>query len=132
MKKIIDWIKSVKDAAEMFFDKAKLHAETRRAMAYFYQAILTDECFKETNTTCIITIEPYGNVFRITETIFMENEKDIEKTWLGAFTHFPGTFLLQIGGDRYCIFNPAKNEMYLQCEFEDEPLLTCIRIDESK
>lgn len=62
----------------------------------------------------MLKITPCGSFYRITRTDYISNLPDNEETWLATYGWHSNGHLIEIGGDRYCIFDTASKSLYLE------------------
>lgn len=61
-----------------------------------------------------LTIKSYGNFYQVTRTEYISNTPEYEETWLATYGWHSNGHLIEIGGDRYCIFDAIAKCMYLE------------------
>ena len=61
----------------------------------------------------MLTIKPYGSLYQITRTDYITNTPECEETWLATYGWHSNGHLIEIGGDRFCIFDAVSKSMYL-------------------
>ena len=62
----------------------------------------------------VLTIKPYGSLFQITKRDIINDEPVQEQTWLATYAWHSNGHLIEIGGDRYCIFDTVTKSLYLE------------------
>lgn len=62
----------------------------------------------------ILTVAPNGSLYQVTRTDYINNEPEVEQTWLAAYGWHSNGHLIEIGGDRYCIFDTVTKSLYLE------------------
>ncbi len=65
-------------------------------------------------TQIIIGVTAYGSLYRISQYYYLKGDLQREKFWIAYYGDAANRLLIEIGGDRYCIFNPARKELYLE------------------
>lgn len=61
-----------------------------------------------------LTIKPHGSFYQVTRTEYVSNTPESEETWLATYGWHSNGHLIEIGGDRYCIFETASKSLYLE------------------
>lgn len=61
-----------------------------------------------------LTIKPYGSLYQVTRIDYVGDVPACENTWLATYGWHSSGHLMEIGGDRYCIFDAASGSMYLE------------------
>lgn len=67
-----------------------------------------------TGVETIIIIKPFGSLYQITRIDYINNAPEYEETWLAAYGWQANGHLIEIGGDRYCIFDTVSKSLYLE------------------
>ncbi|HRO41747.1 MAG TPA: hypothetical protein PL009_02875 [Flavipsychrobacter sp.] len=67
----------------------------------------------------MLTIKPYGSFYQISRTEYISNMPENEETWLATYGWHSNGHLIEIGGDRYCIFDAVSNSLYLETLTEE-------------
>lgn len=67
-----------------------------------------------TGTESILSIKPVGNFYQVTRTDYVSNTPEHEETWLATYGWHSNGHLIEIGSDRYCIFDAGSKTMYLE------------------
>lgn len=67
-----------------------------------------------TGVDTMLTIKPYGSLYQVTRTDYITNIPECEETWLATYGWHSNGHLIEIGGDRFCIFDAAAKSMYLE------------------
>lgn len=62
----------------------------------------------------MLTIKFCGSLYQVTRTDYIANVPEREETWLAAYGWHCNGHLIEIGGDRSCIFDAASKSMYLE------------------
>jgi hypothetical protein len=62
----------------------------------------------------VLRIIPCGSFYKVTRTDYISNTPDNEETWLATYGWHSNGHLIEIGGDRYCIFDTVSKSMYLE------------------
>lgn len=61
-----------------------------------------------------ITIKSCGSIYQVTRADYISDTPECENTWLATYGWHSSGHLMEIGGDRYCIFDAASGFMYLE------------------
>ena len=67
----------------------------------------------------MLTIKPYGSFYQISRTEYISKMPENEETWLATYGWHSNGHLIEIGGDRYCIFDAVSNSLYLETLTEE-------------
>ena len=67
-----------------------------------------------TGIDTMIVIKPYGSLYQITRTDYICNTPQHEETWLAVYGWQSTGHLIELGGDRYCIFETISQSLYLE------------------
>lgn len=62
----------------------------------------------------MLKITACGSLYQVTRTDYVGNTPDTEETWLATYGWHSNGHLIEIGGDRYCIFDTASKLLYLE------------------
>lgn len=62
----------------------------------------------------MLTIKASGSFYKVTCTDYVNNTSIYEAAWLAIYSWNSNGHLIEIGGDRYCIFDTASKSMYLE------------------
>lgn len=62
----------------------------------------------------ILSITSCGSFYKITRTEYISNTPENEETWLATYGWHSNGHLIEIGGDRYCIFDTVSKSLYLE------------------
>ncbi|RKD15097.1 hypothetical protein BCY91_06120 [Pelobium manganitolerans] len=62
----------------------------------------------------MLSITPFGSLFKVTRTDYISNIPENEETWLATYGWHSNGHLIEIGGDRYCIFDTGSKSLYLE------------------
>lgn len=62
----------------------------------------------------MLRISPYGSLYKVIRTDYVSNIADHEETWLATYGWHSNGHLIEIGGDRYCIFDTVSKSLYLE------------------
>ena len=62
----------------------------------------------------MLTIEPCGSFYKVTRIDYISNIPNNERTWLATYGWHSNGHLIEIGGDRYCIFDTVTKSLYLE------------------
>ena len=62
----------------------------------------------------MLKIKPCGSFYQVTRTDYISNIVDSEETWLATYGWYSNGHLIEIGGDRYCIFDTVAKSLYLE------------------
>lgn len=62
----------------------------------------------------MLTIKSCGSFYQVTRTDYISNIPENEETWLATYGWHSNGHLIEIGGDRYCIFDAVSNSLYLE------------------
>ncbi|MCX2429917.1 hypothetical protein [Pedobacter sp. GR22-10] len=66
--------------------------------------------------TMKITME--GSLYRVTETSYLNEKPFGEKSWLATYGWHSNGHLIEIGGNRYCIFDSINRRILIEEEVE--------------
>lgn len=61
-----------------------------------------------------LTIKSYSSLYQVTRIDYVGDVPACENTWLATYGWHSSGHLIEIGGDRYCIFDAASGSMYLE------------------
>lgn len=61
-----------------------------------------------------ITIKATGNLFQVTRTDYISNIPENEEKWMATYGWHSNGHLIELGGDRYCVFEAASKSLYLE------------------
>jgi hypothetical protein len=78
---------------------------------YGKQPVLND---RTAGVDTMLRITPSGSFYKVTRTDYISNIPDNEETWLATYGWHSNGHLIEIGGDRYCIFDTVSKSMYLE------------------
>jgi hypothetical protein len=67
-----------------------------------------------TGLDTILTIKSHGSLYQVTLTDYINDEAAQEQTWLATYGWHSNGHLIEIGGDRYCIFDTVTKSLYLE------------------
>jgi hypothetical protein len=67
-----------------------------------------------TGIETLITIRADGNFYRLTREDYINNTPESEENWLAAYSWYSNGVLIEIGGNRHCIFDTLSNTLYLE------------------
>lgn len=62
----------------------------------------------------MLSITSCGSFYKITRTDYISNTPENEETWLATYGWHSNGHLIEIGGDRYCIFDTVSKSLYLE------------------
>jgi hypothetical protein len=62
----------------------------------------------------MLKIIPCGSFYQVTRTDYISNLPDNEETWLATYGWHSNGHLIEIGGDRYCVFDTVSKSLYLE------------------
>lgn len=62
----------------------------------------------------MLRIRAYGSLYQVTRTDYVSNTPDTEETWLATYGWHSNGHLIEIGGDRYCVFETVSKSLYLE------------------
>lgn len=88
------------------------HATLSMMQGMYVRQALHNELITGVDT--MLTIKPYGSVYQVTRTDYITNIPECEETWLATYGWHSNGHLIEIGGDRFCIFDAATKSMYLE------------------
>ncbi|SDW50751.1 hypothetical protein SAMN05444410_103150 [Hydrobacter penzbergensis] len=88
------------------------HATLSMMQGMYVRQPLHNEMIAGIDTT--LTIKPDGCLYQVTRTVYISNIPECEETWLATYGWHSNGHLIEIGGDRYCIFDAASKSMYLE------------------
>lgn len=61
-----------------------------------------------------LSVKRYGNLYEVVLTNYVANQVADEQKWLATYGWHSNGHLIEIGGDRYCILDPATQSLYLE------------------
>lgn len=100
-------------AAKTLLHFSRQHYATRSMMQGIYvKEPLSNELITGVDT--VLIIRAHGSFYQITCTDYISNTPEHEETWLATYGWHCNGHLIEIGGDRYCIFETASKSMYLE------------------
>ncbi len=88
------------------------HATLSMMQGMYVRQALHNELITGVDT--MLTIKPYGSLYQVTRTDYITNIPECEETWLATYGWHSNGHLIEIGGDRFCIFDAAAKSMYLE------------------
>lgn len=88
------------------------HATLSMAQGMYVRQLLHNELITGVDTALII--KPFGSLYQITRTDYITNTPEYEETWLATYGWHSNGHLIEIGGNRYCIFDPISKSLYLE------------------
>lgn len=88
------------------------HATLSMMQGMFVRQPLHNELIAGVDTT--LTIKPCGSFYQVTRTDYISNTPECEETWLATYGWHSNGHLIEIGGDRYCIFDTVSKSLYLE------------------
>lgn len=62
----------------------------------------------------MLRITRFGSFYQVTRIDYISNIADSEETWLATYGWHSNGHLIEIGGDRYCIFDTVSKSLYLE------------------
>lgn len=62
----------------------------------------------------MLSITSCGSFYKITRTDYISNIPENEEMWLATYGWHSNGHLIEIGGDRYCIFDTVSKSLYLE------------------
>jgi hypothetical protein len=62
----------------------------------------------------MLKINACGSFYQVTRTDYISNIAENEETWLATYSWHSNGHLIEIGGDRYCIFDTVAKSLYLE------------------
>lgn len=62
----------------------------------------------------VLTIKPYGSLFQVTKRDIINDQPVQVQTWLATYGWHSNGHLIEIGGNRYCIFDTVTKSLYLE------------------
>lgn len=62
----------------------------------------------------VLSIKSYKSLYQVTRTDYAGDIPASEDTWLATYGWHSSGHLMEIGGDRYCIFDAVSEAMYLE------------------
>ena len=88
------------------------HATLSMMQGMYVRQALHNELIAGVDT--MLTIKPCGSLYQITRTDYITNAPESEETWLATYGWHSNGHLIEIGGDRFCIFDAVSKSMYLE------------------
>lgn len=88
------------------------HATLSMMEGMYVRQPLHNDLIAGVDTT--LAIKPLGSLYQVTRTIYISNLPECEETWLATYGWHSNGHLIEIGGDRYCIFDTASKSLYLE------------------
>lgn len=88
------------------------HATLSMLEGVYARRPLHDELIAGVET--MLAIKPHGSLYQVTRTDYISNIPENEETWLATYGWHSNGHLIEIGGDRYCIFDTVSNSLYLE------------------
>lgn len=88
------------------------HATLSMMEGMYVRQPLHNDLIAGVDTT--LAIKPLGSLYQVTRTIYISNLPECEETWLATYSWHSNGHLIEIGGDRYCIFDTASKSLYLE------------------
>ncbi|MXN91162.1 hypothetical protein GR160_07950 [Flavobacterium sp. Sd200] len=90
------------------------HTQSTAAMKKAYLKQWPGDTASDGHTLVAISVIPYGSIFKVHQLYYLQGELQRQKTWLATYGWHSNGHLIEIGGDRHCIFNPAGKELYFE------------------
>jgi len=97
----------------------KQHEESIAAMGLLYRRPWPGDTVANGHTSIVIQITPYGSLYKVSQKYYLFNELQRENTWVATYGWHSNGHLMEIGGYRYCIFDPKQRLLYLE-SFDDD------------
>ena len=95
------------------------HAESMASMKLQYRKPWPGDTVANGHTSIILEITPYGRLYRVSLKYYLWNELQREESWIASYGWHSNGHLMEIGGSRYCIFDPAQRMLHLE-SFDDD------------
>ncbi|TRW21958.1 hypothetical protein FMM05_19410 [Flavobacterium zepuense] len=92
---------------------SRQHAQSLAALEEVYiKHCPKQDCREETTST--LSISRFGSVFKVHQKSYLYEELVKEETWMATYGWQSSGHLIEIGGDRYLIFDPLHKVAYLE------------------
>lgn len=111
--------KKISRIIPLAYEYAQQHEASHAAMNQLYRMPGTGDGIVSTHTSVIIEITPYGSLYRVSQKYYQWNELQRENNWIASYGWHSNGHLMEIGGSRYCIFDPAQRQLFLEY-FDDD------------
>lgn len=100
-------------AAKVILNFGRQHHATLSMMQGIYvKQALPNDLIAGIDT--MLNIKSHGSLYQVTRTDYISNTPEKEETWLATYGWHSNGHLIEIGGDRYCIFDAVSNSLYLE------------------
>lgn len=109
MKKESLW-KKIRTVVRIASRFARQHSSTLHAMQLTYTSMPDGGIYGAT----VLQIIPIGSLYQVTLTSSVGELVLARETWLAAYGWHSNGHLMEIGGDRYCIFNPLEKTVLIE------------------
>jgi len=89
------------------------HAQSLDAI----KGIYTKQCLPleiDFSYSIVLKIRPQGSLYQVTRSRFLDDDLVREEIWLATYGWHSNGHLIEIGGHRYCIFDPLQKTLYLE------------------
>lgn len=90
------------------------HIASMDAMGMLYRKQWPGDTIAGGYTSIIIRITPYGSLYRVSQQYYLWNELQREHSWVASYGWHSNGHLMEIGGSRYCIFDPEQRQLLLE------------------
>jgi hypothetical protein len=90
------------------------HLASKDAMGRLYRRQWPGDTIAGGYTSIIISIAPYGSLYKVSQQYYLWNELQREFNWIASYGWHSNGHLMEIGGYRYCIFDPEQRQLYLE------------------
>ncbi|TRW24218.1 hypothetical protein FMM05_10300 [Flavobacterium zepuense] len=92
---------------------SRQHADSLAALEKVYiKRRPREDCREETVST--LSISRFGSVFKVHQKSYLYDDLVKEETWMATYGWQSSGHLIEIGGDRYLIFDPLHKVAYLE------------------
>ncbi len=88
------------------------HATLSMMQGMYVRQALHNELIAGVDT--MLRITRFGSFYQVTRIDYISNIADSEETWLATYGWHSNGHLIEIGGDRYCIFDTVSKSLYLE------------------
>lgn len=111
--KIKGLLKCLQMMLAVAFRYAQQHSASLVAMKARYARQWIDENDHKEYTKTLAII-PRGSIYSIVEQLCLENKVIKEESWTATYGWHSNGHMIEIGGFRYCIFDPLHQCLYLE------------------
>nr|WP_067054220.1 hypothetical protein [Mucilaginibacter sp. L294] len=90
------------------------HAASKAALSKVFTRQWAGDTVDNGYTSVLLRFTPYGSFYIVSQHYYLKDELQREAYWHATYGWHSNGHLMEIGGYRYCIFNPARKQLYLE------------------